>query len=137
VSDASAAATINTWLIFGIPLVMVVFGGMTKTMISGFTVEAFYLGLESTLVALTECLNRLRACLVHIGPALTTVALLGVGMLLACILALGLHVVIDKGVTGAQRVAWYSSAWFWRLVVGNSMGIGLLVGVLYLMKEAQ
>jgi hypothetical protein len=132
------ASTINTWLVFAIPVVMVLFGGLTKAMIQGFTIEAFYLGLESTLVALTECLNRLRACLVHgtASSALTTVALIGVGMLLACILALGLHVVIDRGVSNVQRVTWYSSPWLWRLIVGNFMGIGLLIGVLYLMKEA-
>lgn len=133
--DSAHLSSLNIALVFAIPVVMLGVGALMKVVIEGLSMEAFCLGLEGALVALTECLNRMRAAVVHKPDVLVDALLMGVGMLLACIVALLVLAVIDKGLGGTKRTAWYVSPWLWRLSVGNFMGLSLLVGVLYLMRE--
>jgi hypothetical protein len=136
-------ATVNGWLVFAIPVVMILFGGISKGLIAGFKLEAFALGLESTLVAFTECLNRIRmAHTLHASDS-DLVTLVGLLLLLGCIVILGILIAIHRGMSdeGAGNGAgvarpWYLSPWLWLVGVGNVLGGVTLVGVLHLMRDS-
>ena len=159
VTYIQAGAKEHDFLVLLIPVSMVSIGGAARSLIDGeLSIDAFSLGMESCLVALTECLSSMHERLHAITKALGTsldadeisrcvaINLRGIVLVIFSIIGIFLLSILEQTIKSwseravakrVRRSVIETVKVRYKFLLGNALGSTILVSVLIYMKEAK